>query len=57
MRDYDFKLQYHPGKTNIVEDALSRKQAQMSKLMIKEVELIKKLQDMNLGMQLDQGHI
>ena len=25
MEDYDFELHYHPGKTNVVVDALSRK--------------------------------
>ena len=25
MVDYDFTLQYHPGKANVVVDALSRK--------------------------------
>ena len=25
MADYDIDLQYHPGKVNIVSDALSRK--------------------------------
>ncbi|PON77787.1 hypothetical protein PanWU01x14_025430 [Parasponia andersonii] len=25
MEDYDFDLQYHPGKANVVVDALSRK--------------------------------
>jgi len=26
MADYDIDLQYHPGKVNVVPDALSRKQ-------------------------------
>ena len=25
LEDYDFTLHYHPGKTNVVADALSRK--------------------------------
>ena len=25
LEDYDFTLQYHPGKANVVVDALSRK--------------------------------
>ena len=24
IKDYDFTIQYHPGKTNVVPDALSR---------------------------------
>ena len=25
LEDYDFTLQYHPGKANVVDDALSQK--------------------------------
>ena len=25
IKDYDMKLHYHPGKANVIEDALSRK--------------------------------
>jgi len=57
LKDYDFELIYHPGKGNVVADALSRKQVHMSSLMIKKLELIEKLRDMNMGLQLDSDHI
>ncbi|XP_027905594.1 uncharacterized protein LOC114165125 [Vigna unguiculata] len=50
LKDYDFELLYHPGKANVVVDALSRKKMRVSCMMIKELELIEKLRDMNLGM-------
>jgi len=40
LKDYDFQLSYHPGKANVVADALSRKSLNMSALMVKELELI-----------------
>ena len=27
LKDYDFELQYHPGKANVVANALSRKRS------------------------------
>jgi len=40
LKDYDFQLSYHPGKANVVADALSRKSLPMSAFMVKELELI-----------------
>jgi hypothetical protein len=38
LKDYDFESSYHPGKANVVADALSRKSLYMSSLMMKELE-------------------
>jgi len=57
LKDYDFELLYHPSKANIVANALSRKRMHMSALMVKELELIEKLRDMNLGIQLGEDSI
>jgi len=57
LKDYDFELLYHQGKANVVVDALSRKRVHMSAMMMKELALIKKLRDMNLGLNMDVGHI
>ncbi|GAU43227.1 hypothetical protein TSUD_241170 [Trifolium subterraneum] len=48
MKDYDFELSYHPGKANVVADALSRKSLHMSSLMAKELELIEEFRDLSL---------
>ena len=36
MKDYDFELTYHPGKANVVADALSRKSYVASLLVSQE---------------------
>ncbi|MCH82353.1 retrotransposon protein, partial [Trifolium medium] len=48
LKDYDFELSYHPGKANVVADALSRKSLHMSTLMAKELELIEEFRDLSL---------
>ena len=34
LEDYDFELLYHPGKANVVGDALSRKSSQLASLIV-----------------------
>src|SRR3954467_14733939 len=48
LKDYDFNLSYHPGKANVVADALSRKTVHMSALMVKEMDLIEQFRDLSL---------
>ena len=48
LKDYNFDLSYHPGKANVVADALSRKYLHMSMLMVRELEMIEQFRDMSL---------
>jgi hypothetical protein len=57
LKDYDFTLQYHPGKANVVVDALSRKAIHMSSLMIKEMELLEKFRDLSLDFWTSPGRL
>ena len=46
MSDYDCKISYHPGKGNVVADALSRKSAgTLSSLMAKEWRLLEEFSE------------
>lgn len=49
LKDYDFELKYHFGKTNKVADALSRKEIHDPELMMLEYDLMEKFR--NLGIQ------
>ena len=57
LKDYDIELLYHPGKANVVADALSRKTVHTTHLMIKEVELLEKFRDMRLQVELGSEFI
>ena len=45
MKDYDFELAYHPGKANVVADALSRRSHVASLLASREWRLMADMTD------------
>jgi len=51
LKNYDLQIQYHPGKTNIAADALSRKaQHRSNMVVITQLSLLRELE--KLGIQL-----
>ena len=51
LEDYDFDLQYHPGKANVVADALSRKTyGSLACLAIREWKMMGQLSEFNVDL-------
>ena len=44
LQDYDCTLNYHPGKANVIADALSRK-VKLAHMMMKEMKLLQNVSE------------
>nr|GFD21819.1 reverse transcriptase [Tanacetum cinerariifolium] len=47
LKDYDTNIQYHPGKDNVVADALSRKSGMIAGIKVEE-EIIRDLERLDI---------
>ncbi|KAK2427510.1 hypothetical protein QL285_026084 [Trifolium repens] len=58
LKDFDFTLEYHPGKANVVADALSRKSVSVcSAQMASQQELLREFRDLHLEVEFALGNM
>ncbi|GAU44000.1 hypothetical protein TSUD_91790 [Trifolium subterraneum] len=57
LKDFDFELNYHPGKANVIVDALSRKALYASEILMHQCGLYEKFRDMNLSVTYWKGGV
>ncbi|XP_050876667.1 uncharacterized protein LOC127080389 [Lathyrus oleraceus] len=57
LKDYDFGLNHHSGKANVVVDALNQKSLHMSALMIRELDLIEQFRYLSMVCELITGSV
>ncbi|KAL4026019.1 hypothetical protein IC575_014426 [Cucumis melo] len=54
VKDYDCEILYHPGKTNVVADALSRKVAHSAALITKQAPLLRDFERAEIAVSLGE---
>ena len=58
IKDYDCSINYHPGKANVIADALSRKSSSFSAtLLITQKEISKDLERMGIEIVMGDSQV